>query len=231
MITFQEFLELAESSSPERGRRRVGPRGPYRNKYLRLKQRTDTANKVALKKAGFKRPVTGKDSPWEHETASSSDHHTVITTDANQSDFALQHTPAKKLGTGDGVMFRGGKSDKVVPTSKRVSRLKTLRKQLGGDRTSKPVHDVAIYADDDYPKNHPTRLSQRQTSFKQELRGGLDSLRRAGAKPGDKVAFSPSALMTGENPKKGKKKRDNIYARQFGARMNPKTGITVGTMK
>lgn len=225
MITFSEFLELAESSSPERGKRRVGPRGPSTSKYRRLEQREKTADKVALKKAGFRRPPTEKDSK-EYSTANSSDHYTVITTEPNQSNFALWDAPAKRLSTGH-------VAGKVVPTSKRVSYLKTLRKQLGGDRTSKPVHDVAVYADpsSDFPKNSSIRLPQRQTSFKQELRGGLNSLRRAGAEPGDKVTFAPSAMMGGEDSKKGKKKRDNIYARQFGARMNPKTNITVGTMK
>jgi hypothetical protein len=230
MITFKEFLELAESSSPERGRRRLASRGPGENTWDRIDARRSISDKVALKKAGFKRPASGKDSVGDESTRSSH-HFTTVDTDANQSDFAIQNTPHKNLGTGKFVTKRGGKANKVTPTSKRVSRLKTLRKQLGGDRTSKPVHNVAVYSDDDHRKNDPDKLPQRQTSFKKELRGGKDALKHAGAKPGDKVAFEPSALMGGENPKKGKQKRDSIYTRQFKAKMNKKTGITIGTMR
>ena len=230
MITFQEFLEIAESSTPERGKRRLVPRGTSGSQNERLRQRRNTSDRVALKKAGFKRPASGKDSV-EDESTRSAHHFTTVDTDANQSDFALRNTYHKNLRTGKFVTRRGGKVDKVTPTSKRVSHLKTLRKQLGGDRTSKPVHNVGVYTDDDYRKNDPDKLPQRQTSFKKELRGGKDALKHAGAKPGDKVAFEPSALMGGENPKKGKQKRDSIYARQFKAKMNKKTGITTGTMK
>jgi len=230
MITFKEFLELAESSTPERGRRRLASRGTSGSSAERLRQRRNTSDRVALKKAGFKRPASGKDSVGDESTRSAH-HYTTVDTDANQSDFALRNTYHKNLRTGKFVTRRGGKVDKVTPTSKRVSHLKTLRKQLGGDRTSKPVHNVGVYTDDDYRKNDPDKLPQRQTSFKKELRGGKDALKHAGAKPGDKVAFTPSAVRGDEDPKKGKQKRDSIYTRQFKAKMNKKTGITTGTMR
>jgi hypothetical protein len=63
------------------------------------------------------------------------------------------------------------------------------------------------------------------------LRSVPQALKNAGAKPGDKVTAEPAAVMRGEDPKKGRRKRDRIYAKQFGSKMNPKTGMTIGTMK
>lgn len=37
--------------------------------------------------------------------------------------------------------------------------------------------------------------------------------------------------MPGENRKKGAKKRDKIYTKELGSKMNPKTGKTMGTVR
>lgn len=104
---------------------------------------------------------------------------------------------------------------------------------MGGTRTSKPVHDVIIDADDDkyYSKNDASKLVSRGKSFKKEVQSVPKALRDAGAKPGDKVAATPMGVMPGEDTKKGAKKRDKIYTKELGAKMNPRTGKTIGTMR
>jgi hypothetical protein len=227
MITFKQFLELVESSSPERGRRRLTSRGPKDWKWDRLDDRRKTSDRVALKKAGFKRNVSGED-PKDTAHDSSPYHYTTVRTYKNQSDSALDGVQDKNLATGD----LRGRGRKVTPTATIVRDLKAVRKQMGGDRTSKPVHDVSIHADDeDISKNDQENLIPRGRSFSKELRSVPQALKNVGAKPGDKVTAEPAAVMRGEDPKKGRRKRDRIYAKQFGSKMNPKTGMTIGTMK
>jgi hypothetical protein len=222
MITFQQFLELAESSTSERGKRRLAPKGPLKNKFSRGRQNLNTSNKVALKKAGFKRSDNKDRYPQDHEVSSSDHHTTGVATYKNQSDYAVDNAPIKK----------GFGRKKVRPTSERVQKLKALRKQMGGDRTSKPVHDVSIGSNDTTTsKNSSKQLISRGKSFKKEVRAVPDTLKKAGAKPGDKVASTPQGVMPGENPKEGAKKRDKIYTKELGSKMNPKTGKTMGTVR
>jgi hypothetical protein len=224
MITFQQFLELAESSPPERGKRRLAPKGPLKNKYSRGRQRLNTSNKVALKKAGFKRSDSRDPYPQDNESSSSEHHATSVATYKNQSDYATDNASLKI----------GSKNTRatVRPTSERVRKLKALRKQLGGDRTSKPVHDVSIGSDDErVSKNSSKQLISRGKSFKKEVRAVPDTLKKVGAKPGDKVASTPMGVMPGENRKEGAKKRDKIYTKELGSKMNPKTGKTMGTVR
>ena len=226
MITFKEFIELAESSTPERGKRRLEPRGPLKNKYSRGRQRTNTSNKVALKKAGFKRSQNKDPYPQDHEVSSSSDHTTNIATYKNQSDYAVDNAPMKA------GFSNKTKKTRVRPTADRVRKLKAIRKQMGGDRTSKPVHDVSIGSDDETTRKGDTeRLISRGKSFKKEVRAVPTSLKKVGAKPGDKVTSTPLGVMPGENRKEGAKKRDKVYTKELGSKMNPKTGKTMGTMR
>ena len=225
MITFQKFMELCESSSPESGRRRLAPQGPFKNKFSRGRQRQRTVDKVALKKAGFKTPPTKDSFPQRDYQASSSKYHaTNVETFKNQSDYASNNLPSKRIST------RGG--EKPRPTKERVIRARALRKQLGGDRTPRPVHDVSIHSKNDTPrKNDPDKLIPRAKSFTGEIRAVPDTLKKAGAKPGDKVTSTPQGVMPDENRKEGAKKRDKIYTKALGSKMNPKTGRTMGTVQ
>jgi hypothetical protein len=221
MITFREFLELAESSTGESGRRRLAPKGPLKNKFSRGRQREDTTNKAALKKAGFRRSPSKDPYPQDNEVSSSEHHTTGVATYKNQSDYAVDNIPKKK---------RFGR--KPRPTAERVRQAKALRKQMGGDRTSKPVHDVSIGSDDErVSKNSSKQLISRGKSFKKEVREVPNSLKKVGAKPGDKVTSTPSGIMPGEDRKEGAKKRDKIYTKELGSKMNPKTGKTMGTVR
>ena len=223
MITFKEFLELAESSSPERGRRRLASRGPGENTWDRIDARRSISDKVALKKAGFKRRESGEE-PKETDASSSPHHRSTVGTYKNQSDYVLDQIPLKNVGSGRG-------RSKVRSTASRVRHAKALRKQLGGDRTSKPVHDVAILSDTPHAKNDREDLISRGRSFKKEVQSVPKALQKAGAKPGDKVTSEPSGTMSGEDRIKGKQKRDKIYTKVLKAKMNPKTGRTMGTMR
>jgi hypothetical protein len=223
MITFKEFLELAESSSPERGRRRLASRGPGENTWDRIDARRSISDKVALKKAGFKRRESGEE-PKETDASSSPHHRSTVGTYKNQSDYVLDQIPLKNVGSGRG-------RSKVRSTASRVRHAKALRKQLGGDRTSKPVHDVAILSDTPHAKNDREDLISRGRSFRKEVGAVPSALKKAGAKPGDKVTSEPSGIMSGEDKIKGKQKRDKIYTKVLKAKMNPKTGRTMGTMR
>lgn len=222
MKTFLEFLE--ESSSPERGRRRLPSRGPSRGNMDSLRQRRETSDRSALKKAGFKRRSTSY--PESSEDDASYYHSTQIDTYPNQSDFALNNAIDKNLSTGR-VSF-----GKVKPTAVIVRRLKALRNQLGGDRTPKKVHQVSISSRSAHNKNDSDELISRGKSFRQELRALPSTLSwAAGAKPGDKVVGEPAGVMPHEDRKKGKQRRAKLYKNEFGQKMNPKTGMTIGTFR
>lgn len=214
MITFKQFLELTEASTPERGRRRLASRAVSSGDSGKMSDR------AALKKAGFNRSPSGNKPAIK--TASSSDHHfTAAFTSRNQSDYASSNMNKK-------IRYDG----KVERTSKRVLKAKALRKQLGGDRTAKKVHDVSVFTSGDSPnKNDPKQLVSRGKSFKKEVRAVPDTLKKLGAKPGDKVAATPVAHMPGEDLNRGQQKRDKIYTKELGAKMNPRTGKTMGTAR
>ena len=222
MITFKEFLELAEASTPERGRRRLAPRPVDREKM---------SDRSALKKAGFKRSPSGNKPTIK--TGSSSDHHfTASFTNRNQSDYVASKMDKK-------LRYDG----KVERTSKRVLRAKALRKQLGGDRTAKKVHDVSVFTSGDSPnKNDPKQLISRGKSFKKEIKAVPSATKQVGGKAGDKVVGRPAEVqsMPDSMPAsqkvalrdKGAKKRGKIYNQELGgSKTNPKTGLNIGNLK
>ncbi len=243
MITFKEFLELAESSTPEKGKRRLAPRGPKKNRYSRGREKSDTSDRAALKKAGFRRSPNQDYYPQDHVSSSSDHHDTVIGTYKSQSDYA-KHSTKGKIVDSDKRTALGQRKKKVVPTAQRVRHLKALRKQLGGDRTQKQVHDVSIHSKDEHEheKNDPKKLISRGKSFKKEVKAVPDAIKRVGGKAGDKVSGTPtevqkmSSKMTVKDAvkarKEGAKKRGKIYQQTLGgSKTNPKTGRNIGTLR
>ena len=212
MITFTEFLELCESSTGESGRRRVSSRGPEANRSDRNKQRQDKSNRAALSKAGFSRsprPVTGKGgrrTKWT-ETSTSTHHSTETGTHANQSDYA-----AGKIGN------LGPKGNK--PTSKRALKAKQIRKQLGGDRTPKPVHDVAVNKKRTYNDDNSGTMTKGRSFSKEVKKGVPDNLKKAGAKSGDIVTSSPTSDS-----------RSRMYGRTHNTKTSKRTGVTVNRIR
>jgi hypothetical protein len=201
----------------------VPPRGPGENTWDRIDARRSISDKAVLKKAGFKRSQSGEQ-PKETEAWASPHHSTMVRTYKNQSDYVIDQVPHKNLSSGRSTR-------KVRSTASIVRHAKALRKQLGGDRTSKPVHDVAILSDRAYAKNDPEDLISRGRSFRKEVGAVPSALWKAGANPGDKVTSEPSGIMSGEDIIKGKEKRDKIYTKVLKAKMNPKTGKTMGTYR
>lgn len=210
MITFREFVErveLSESSGGERGRRRLSPRGPSSDRFERNKQRNVSSSNAALKKAGFKRSTKymsgakGRPTKWT-ETSTSSHHDTETGTYANQSDYASRSVP------------KGG------ATSTRVSKLKKIRTQLGGDRTSRPVHDVAVNKKRTYDDT-PSSTMTKGRSFKKEVTKGVpDNLKKAGAKTGDIVSSTPTSDS-----------RSRMYGRTHNTRTDRRTGKTINRVR
>ncbi len=204
--TFKEFLELCESSSGESGRRLLPSRGPEQSRSERRKQQQDKSNRAALSKAGFSRssrPITGTGArgiKWT-ETSASTNHGTETATYKNQSDYATS-----QIGN------TGPKRN--IPTIQRALKAKQILKQFGGDRTPRPVHDVAVN------KNRHDDGSSTMTkgrSFKQEVTKGVPSnLEKAGAKVGDIKTSTPTSDS-----------RSKMY-RKYDAtgETNKRTGIT-----
>ena len=230
MKTFQEFIELAESSRSEKGKRRLSPRGPKKpeNSYWGKESQRQVSNLSALRRAGFRgKPSSLSRTQYDDHYHTSSPHHsTNVSSFKSQIDMALADMePKKKMSN---------KGDSVVPTSKRVRQARNIRRALGGSRTSKPVHDISIHSDDDienYGKNDSHKLITRGKSFKKELSGVRDAIIDAGGKSGDIVTATPTALMPGEDKKKGAKKRANIYQKEFKTKKpDRKTGLMVGRL-
>jgi hypothetical protein len=212
MITFVEFLELCESSTGESGRRRVSSRGPSANRSDRNKQRQDKSNRAALSKAGFSRsprPVTGKGgrkTKWT-ETSTSSHHDTETGTYANQSDYATS-----KIGN------LGPKGNK--PTSKRALKAKQIRKQLGGDRTPRQVHDVAVNKKRTYDDDNSSTMTKGRSFRKEVTKGVSDNLKKAGAKSGDIVTSTPTSDS-----------RSRMYGKTHNTKTSKRTGVTVNRIR
>jgi len=210
MITFKQFLDLSESSTGERGRRRLSSRGPAASKSDRNKQRQDKSNRAALSKAGFSRsprPVTGvgaRKTKWT-ETSASTHHSTETATSANQSDYA-----AKQIGN----LGTKGKT----PTSQRALKAKQIRKQLGGDRTPRKVHDVAV---NNVRHDDGSSTMTKGRSFRNEVTKGVsDNLKKAGAKSGDIVTSTPTSDS-----------RSRMYGRTHNTNTSKRTGVTVNRIR
>lgn len=224
MITFKEFLILAESSTPEKGKKRTLP--PQRGERTRrsdLNARTQRTDLVALRKAGFRGKPDSSPYAKDHFHTSSKHHSTNIATNKSQIDYANRKMPSKNI---DSLISRG----KPTPTAQRVRAAKEAIRTMSstGNRTKRAVHDVSVHANDDIEhisKNNPKKLVSRGKSFKQEVGSTFDAIKNVGGKTGDIAVADPQAAMPGENAKQGAKKRTQVYRRQFrGSRTNPRTG-------
>lgn len=215
MRQYKEFIKLTE-----------GAHGPKANKYSRGAQRAENSARAALKKAGFRRSGNVDYHSTDSKLSSSSDHKTTISSYANQSDFARDSIKAK-------VQRKKSGGGSVTPTAERVRQLKHLRRQMGGDRTVRGVHDVGIdhKGDTEHKKNDTTRLISRGKSFKKETRAVPDSLKKIGARPGDIVTASPQGVMPGENVRKGGEKRAGMYQREIGGKADRRTNMIMGRNK
>jgi hypothetical protein len=223
MRTYKEFLDLIESSTGER--HRAVRHGPKAERQLRNNQRRNNADRAALKKGGFSRRSHKDYYGTESEVSSSKHHATEIESFKNQSDFARDTVGAKAIRKREG-------GTKVRPTSERVLQLRKLRRQMGGDRTARGVHDVQIKSKEKgYVKNDPRDQMSRGRSFKKETSEVPNALKKVGARPGDHVISKPEGVMQGEDKKKGGEKRAQIYKKTLGGKLDRRTGLMTGRVK
>lgn len=200
--------------------------GPKRNKYSRGAIRAQTSARIALRKAGYHRNADVDFHSRDSKVSSSPEHKTKISSYENQSNYA-HDTVTPKID----VSKSGKKS--VTPTSERVKQLKRLRRQMGGDRTARGVHDVAIVTKGNkkYEKNDPTNQMRRGRSFKQEVKAVPETLRKIDAQTGDIVSAVPLGTMKGENKKEGGDRRTKIYQKNLGGERDRVSGVMMGRLK
>lgn len=223
MKSVKEFLE--ESSTSEKGKKRLSSRGPKKDKYEGQQDRKNTSNKIAIRKSGFKTGSRAdpQDSS-DHYDSNSRHHSTNIASHKTQANYALS--------TVDRKYDKFSSSRRVKPTSSRVSGLRKIRRLLKTTRTPRQVHDISIHSNDGgISKNDNTRLISRGKSFNKERKGVPDALKNAGAETGDFGVGEPYGSMPHENPEKGKKVRAKLYSKDYGVDLDKRTGKMVGRVK
>jgi hypothetical protein len=223
MKTVKEFLE--ESSTSEKGKKRLSSRGPKKDKYEGQQDRKNISNKIAIRKSGFKTGSRAdpQDSS-DHYDSNSRHHSTNIASHKTQANYALS--------TVDRKYDKFSSNRRVKPTSSRVSGLRKIRRLLKTTRTPRQVHDISIHSNDGgISKNDNTRLISRGKSFNKERKGVPDALKNAGAETGDFGVGEPYGSMPHENPEKGKKVRAKLYSKDYGVDLDKRTGKMVGRVK
>ena len=115
-----------------------------------------------------------------------------------------------------------------------VRRAKDLRNAIvrsGGNKRGK-VHDVSLMQDDlSREKNKRKGRMTIGRNLTQGVKNVPKYVKKVGAKKGDIITGKPTAVVYGENPEVGAKKRGDIYSKLLGSRVtkrSPKTGLMVG---
>lgn len=251
MKTFQEFVlecyELEESSGGERsGKRTRGKVTLARGRGADMDRSERTTASVA-KKAGLK--GTGKYSTKDLR-AKAKDYTTYDSEDdeddigsTEQDHYIRTYSSARRAAKGEQLINKfksAGRTPtgmtrlKTAPSSESVRKVKDLRKQMtkaGANKTGK-VHTVDImHRDSNLGKNDPHQQMERGRNFIQALKDTPHHLKAAGAKKGETVIGKPTAVMPGEDKKKGEAKRAKLYKKAFGKKSteaSKKTGLMTG---
>ena len=242
---FQEMyeIELEESSMGERTRGRATlARG--RGADMTRSERTTAA---VAKKAGLK--GTGKYSTKDLRKQAR-DYTTYDSDDTDddfgsteQDHFIRTYASPRRAAKGERLISKmkpagrtatGMTKLKTAPSSESVRRVKDLKKQMtksGASKTGK-VHTVDImHRDSNLGKNDPHQQMERGRNFIQALKDTPHHLKKAGAKKGETVIGKPTAVMPGEDKKKGEAKRARLYKNVFGKKSteaSKKTGLMTG---
>jgi len=244
MKTFQEFIlecyELEESSTGERSRGRA-TLGRAGNKMDR-RERTVAA---IAKKAGIKgtgklstkdlrsksKDYTTYDSEDDMDDIGSTKQDHYIRTHSSPRSFATDLMSKSKPA---GRNAFGRLKYKIRPSSDSVKKVKDFKRastKAGASKTG-AVHAVDImHRDSSVGKGDRTQQIERGKNFIQAIKDTPKQLKKAGAKKGDTVVGTPTAVMSGESRKTGAAKRAKLYSKIFGKRsskVSPKTGLMVG---
>jgi len=240
-------LELEESSTGERsGRRTRGNVTLARGRGADMTSSERTTASVA-KKAGLK--GTGKYStkdlrkPARDYTTYDSDDDEEDYGSTEQDHFIRTYSSARRAAKGEHLISKmkpAGKTStgmtklKTAPSKESVRRVKDLKKQMtksGASKTGR-VHTVDImHRDSNVGKGDKEQQMERGRNFIQAVKDTPKHLKKAGAKPGETVVGKPTAVMPGEDKKKGEAKRAKLYGKIFGKKStekSAKTGLMVG---
>lgn len=223
MLTFFEFLQLAESSLLSRRLpSSIDPRGRV--------ARRRASDAAVLRSAGFRSPKRGELSQ-DHKHSSSEHHETEVRKFPSSAHYTLSNIKQKRKASGKGV----------VSNRERKIEARRLGKQFGrsGRQSSSPVLDVLISATGSQQKGSKENQVSRGRSFHRELKSVPDSVSKIigtdeqpkssseRRKPRGFVTAQPAATMKGEDPKKGAELRAKIYSKHLGAKTHPQTGRIV----
>jgi hypothetical protein len=249
MKTFQEFIlecyKLEEGSSGERTKGRLNL---ARGRGADMDRGERTTASVA-KKAGLK--GTGKYStkdlrkPARDYTTYDSEDDMDDVGSTEQDHFIRTHSSARKAAKGERLISKmkpagrtpsGMTKLKSAPSSESVRRVKDLRKQMtksGASKTGR-VHTVDImHRDSNVGKGDRDQQMERGRNFIQAVKDTPKHLKKAGANKGDTVIGKPTAVMPGEDKKRGEEKRAKLYGKIFGkksTKASPKTGLMTGAI-
>ena len=244
---FQEMyeIELEESSTGERTRGRATlARG--RGADMSRSERTTAA---VAKKAGLK--GTGKYSTKDLRKGAR-DYTTYDSDDTDddigsteQDHFIRTYSSPRRAAKGERlvskmksvikpVVGRPGitgtrTAHQTAPSSESVRRVKDLKKQMTKSGANKRgrVHTVDImHRDSNLGKNDPHQQMERGRNFIQALKDTPHHLKKAGAKKGETVIGKPTAVMPGEDKKKGEAKRARLYKNVFGKKSTKQSNVT-----
>jgi hypothetical protein len=231
----KEEVELEESSTGERSRGRA-TLGRAGNKMDR-RERTVAA---IAKKAGIKgtgklstkdlragsKDYTTYDSDDDLDDVGSTEQDHYIRTHSSPRSFATDLMSKSKPA---GRNAFGRLKHKVRPSADSVKKVKDFKKastKAGASKTGK-VHAVDImHRDSSVGKGDRNQQIERGKNFIQAIKDTPKELKKAGAKKGDTVVGTPTAVMSGESKKTGAAKRAKLYSKIFGKRSSKKSNVT-----
>jgi hypothetical protein len=254
MLTYQEFIESSSSEKTSRNRRSLvlsrierGQSQQTSNTPIDRKTRVINLVRSSAKKAGLKsganksrKDINTPDSfystyPYDKygddfkhpKTNTKVD--TEINTIASARKAASREAPPKFKSV---VRRQRGNVYTTLPSKEVTRTFKEFRRRVvktGGNQRG-PVHKVDFHPRaENTPKNEMSKTTfKRGRNFIQQQKDLPKNLKKAGAKTKDITSGSPSAMMSNENPKKGRENRAKIYKNRFGRRVTSldKTGRT-----
>jgi hypothetical protein len=234
MIKFQEFIDLQESSKPEKSSGRLSF-GRAENKMTKA-ERIATS---AAKRAGFKGGGARHTSDWrsrgkfhstypydkygddfKHPKSNTQVDTEINTISSGRKAAVLDAGNAKRKNK---IKPDGRRAKVVAPTKELVRKMKEFRRRVvkSGGQERNPVHKVDFIhrADENPEKNKLDKTAfKRGRNFYKAIDKISSELKKSGAKKGDVVIGKPAAMMSGEDTKKGKEAREKLYLRKFKSR-------------
>jgi hypothetical protein len=200
--------------------------GPSKSIVGLERQRKDSSTRAAFRRAGMNRSQEGGNRIRFNSTDEKNKFSkTAISSYPSQSSYALDMIPDKVKER----MYGNG----VRSTQERSLYLRRLRRQLGGSRTRRGVHNVDILPRGSYMKNDPKELVSRGKEYNRVVRELPQEVKNVGGNRGDKIVGKASEVMIGAtDTEKGRRKRRDLYSRALGASSwDPITRVQVASIR